>query len=58
MKYPVVLDKNIPGQVIVFDKTKLEIKSMYIIGIDVLGNNLKYKIVVNQEKNKHRSYLN
>lgn len=50
MKYPVVLDKNIPGEVIVYDKTKLEIYSMYIIGKDVLGNNLKYKIVVNQEK--------
>ena len=50
MKFPVVLDKNIPGQVIIYDEAKLEIKSMYIIGKDVLGNVLKYKILVNQDK--------
>lgn len=51
MKFSVVMDKNMVGELIVYDEIKLEIKSMYIIGKDVLGNVLKYKLVVNQEKN-------
>ena len=51
MDFPVVLDKNIPGHISVLGNQELDIQSMYIIGQDILGNIIKYKLVVNKEKN-------
>ena len=50
MKFPVVLDKNIPGQIIVYYDIEILIETLYIIGKDVLGNTLKYKIFINNDK--------
>ena len=50
MDFPVVLDKNIPGHISVLGNQELDIQSMYIIGQDILGNIIKYKLVVNKEK--------
>lgn len=51
MDFPVVLNKNIPGHISVLGNQELDIQSMYIIGQDILGNIIKYKLVVNKEKN-------
>lgn len=50
MDFPVVLDKNIPGHISVRGNQELDIQSMYIIGQDILGNIIKYKLMVNKEK--------
>ena len=50
MKFPVVLDKNIPGQIIIYYDTEITIETMYILGKDVLGNSLKYKIFLKNDK--------
>lgn len=50
MKYPVVLDKNVPAQILIYSSNKIEIESMYILGNDILGNNLKYRLIVDNNR--------
>ena len=45
-----VLDKNKAAQVIVYNDTRIDINSMTIIVEDVLGNQIKYNLTLNKDK--------
>jgi len=50
MKFPVVLEKNGIGHILVFGNPEIEIQKMIMICKDVLGNDIKYEIIVNEKR--------
>lgn len=52
MEFPIVLDKNMAAQLVIREEQKIKLESMYLLCSDILGNELKYKIIVNIEKNE------
>lgn len=45
-----VIAKNKAAHVLVYTDKKIQIETLYIIGKDVLGNTIKYKLTLNKEK--------
>lgn len=45
-----VIAKNKAAHVLVYTDKKIQIETLYIIGKDVFGNTIKYKLILNKEK--------
>ena len=54
--YDTVLDKNHTAQLIMYNRDdEININEMYLLGEDVLGNSIKYKLILDLEKNNIES---
>lgn len=45
-----VIAKNKAAHVLVYAEKEIDIETIYVIGKDVLGNTIKYKLILNKEK--------
>lgn len=52
-----VIAKNKDAHVLVYTEKEVNIETLYIIGKDVLGNTIKYKLILNKEKHDIESIV-
>lgn len=58
-KIPVTkfIDKNNAAQIFIYDEKQITIESIFLLGTDVLGNVIKYKLKLNKEQNAIESLV-